>query len=73
MEELIPSYSRVNRSHLAIELEVTALCGLINDVNNFSSSWRRGAIRPKYTQRVLTGHTVLFVGKEERLYEFPLV
>ena len=38
MEELIPAYLRVICGHLAIKLEVTALCGFMNDMNIFSSS-----------------------------------
>ena len=47
---------------------------LINDMNNFASSRRIGAVRPKYPQRVLNGHRVLFVGKEgkkEDCMNFP--
>ena len=64
MEGLIPAFSRVIFNHLAIELEVIALCGLIKEINNFFSPWRRSAVRPRYTCRVLTGHNILFVGKE---------
>ena len=64
MEELIPAFSSVNRNHLAIELDVTALCGLINEMNSFLSPSRRGAVLSKYTRRVLTGHSVVFAEKE---------
>ena len=64
MEELIPALSRVNRNHLAIELDVTALCGLINEMKSFLSSSRRGAVLSKYTRRVLTGQSVEFSKKE---------
>ena len=48
MEELTPAFSRVNRSHLATVLEVTALCGLMNKMNSFFSSWCRGAVHAGY-------------------------
>ena len=44
MEELIPVFSRINCNHLAIELEVTAFCGLINEMNSFLPSWYRGQL-----------------------------
>ena len=48
-EELIPVFSKINRNHLAIELQVTTLCGLINEMNIFLSHLRREAILSKYT------------------------
>ena len=35
-----------------------------NEMNNFVSLSRRGVVRLKYTWSELTGHRVLFVGKE---------
>ena len=64
MEELIPAFSRISRNHLAMELEVTALCGLINEMNSLLSPLRKGAVLFTYSRRVLTGQSAVLVGKE---------
>ena len=66
IEALTPEFSRVSRSHQAIELEVTALCGLINEINSLDSFWHKEVVRLKYACNVFTGHRVLFEGKEEK-------
>ena len=44
-----PCILKVNRSHQATVLQVTALCDLMNEMNSFVSSWRRGAVHARYT------------------------
>ena len=43
-------------NHLAMELEVTALCGCINDRSSRDSLALIDCVRSSYTLKVVTGH-----------------
>ena len=48
----------------AIELEVTALCGLMNDRSSLVSPVLNGAVLCSYALRVVTGHKFRSSGKQ---------
>ena len=60
MEVSIPACSMIVFNHLAMVLDVTALWGLMNDMNNLVSSPRSGLVLSTYILRVLTGHNKVF-------------
>ena len=64
MEESIPDCSSVICNHLAIVLDVTALCSWMNEMNNFVSLPRRELVLSRYVLRVFTGQRMVF-GKKE--------
>ena len=64
MAVLMPALSSICLSHLAIELDVMALCGFMNDMNNLVSPCRREATLFMYVWMVFTGHNTLLEGKE---------
>ena len=59
MEESIPASSRIVLSHLAMELDVTALCSFIKEMNNLLSFSLNCLVLSKYVSRVFTGHRVV--------------
>ena len=62
----IPAAVNTALSQRATELEVTALCGLMKEVNNLVSSPHIGLVLSSLALRVITGHKVGFPGKEGR-------
>ena len=64
MDVSIPASSRIAFSHLAMELEVTALCGLIKDTKSLVSSPLKSLVLSKYMRSEATGHKATFLGKE---------
>ena len=60
----IPASSRIVFSHLALELEVTALCGLIKDTKSLVSSPLKPLVLSKYACSVATGQRGAFSGRE---------
>ena len=64
MEVSIPACSMIVFNHLAMVLDVTALWGLMNDMNNLISSPRNGLVLSTYDLRVFTGHKTVF-GKKD--------
>ena len=74
MEELIPDCSSVIRNHLVIVLEVNALWGLINEINNLVSLPRGEFVLSRYVLRIFTGQRVIFgkkEGKKHSSFGFP--
>jgi len=59
-----PASSRVILSHLAIEFNVTALCGLIKETNSLVSSPRNALVFSRLVLSNCTGHNLEFPGKE---------
>ena len=69
-----PASASSDLNHLAIELEVTALCGLTNDKSSLDSSALRGSVRSSYVPSVATGHRArssLKEGKKNSVIGFP--
>ena len=60
MEVSIPVCSVIVFSHLAMVLNVTALWGLVIDMNNLVSSPSSGLVLSRYVLRVFTGHNTVF-------------
>ncbi len=67
----IPATSSSFFNHLAIVLEVTALCGLMVAINNFVSAALNGSVRATYALRVVTGQIKLFSEKKKGFIVFP--
>ena len=62
-------------NHLAMELEVTALCGCINERSSHDSLALTDCVRSSYTLKVVTGHrrmSSIKEGKRTLSYRFPL-
>ena len=59
-----PAASTKAFSHLAMELEITELCGPITAIKSLVSPSLSGSVLLSYSSRVCTGHSLLLPGKD---------
>ena len=64
LEVSTPAASNTAFNHLAIELEVTALCGRMTAMESLFCPSLRGSVLLSYSAKVTIGQSLRFTGKE---------